>query len=180
MSIKRIAVYCGSGKGTKPAYEKAAREFGKAMSRHGIGLVFGGGHVGIMGVVADAVLEEGGEAIGVIPGFLKKREVGHTGLTEMIEVESMHIRKQKMVDLADAFAILPGGLGTLDELMEILTWKQLGLNQSPIGILNTEGYYTPLMGLMHHMESHGFIRNPIEKYIKVSDEPERLLELLVN
>lgn len=154
--IKAIAVFCGSKAGASPAYEGAARDLGRAMVDKGISLVFGGGRIGIMGFVADEVLSGGGEVIGVIPHFLHDLEVAHEGVTELIAVESMHERKNTMFMRSDAFVILPGGLGTLDECMEIITWKQLQLHAKPIVILDVDGYWRSLQALLDDVVKGGF------------------------
>ncbi|MCI4666838.1 MAG: TIGR00730 family Rossman fold protein [Bacteroidia bacterium] len=177
--MKKVAVFCGSAKGDLPIYAAHAQQLGALMAKQGLELVFGGGKVGLMGVIADAVLENGGKATGVIPGFLMEREVGHKGLTEMIVVDNMHLRKQKMAELSDAFLILAGGLGTMDELCEILTWKQLGLHSCPIGILNTKSYYDDLLELFASMRNKGFIRQPNSNYYFVQDTPESLISILL-
>ncbi|HEX3796033.1 MAG TPA: TIGR00730 family Rossman fold protein, partial [Acidimicrobiales bacterium] len=141
MELSSICVYCGSSKGSDPAFAQAARHLGTTLARHHITLVYGGGAVGLMGVLADAALAAGGEVRGVIPRDLFRRDVPHQGLTELIEVESMHERKQKMFELADAFVALPGGLGTMEELTEMATWAQLGLHHKPIATLDVKGYW---------------------------------------
>ena len=155
--MQRICVFTGSNYGNRPEYRRAAQELGEELARRGLGLVYGGASVGLMGVVADTVLANGGEAIGVIPGGLFKREVAHRGLTQLHEVGSMHERKALMADLADGFIALPGGLGTFDELFEIISWAQLGLHNKPIGLLDEAGYFTPLLALIHHATGEGFI-----------------------
>ncbi|MBO31864.1 MAG: TIGR00730 family Rossman fold protein [Rhodospirillales bacterium] len=154
--INAIAVFCGSKAGASPAYEASARELGGAMAEKGIRLVFGGGRIGIMGFVADEVLSGGGEVTGVIPHFLHDLEVGHDGVTELIAVESMHERKNAMFMRSDAFVILPGGLGTLDECLEIITWKQLQLHAKPIVILDVDGYWKTLRTLIEGVIDGGF------------------------
>jgi uncharacterized protein (TIGR00730 family) len=180
MKIKRIAIFCGSGKGNDPIYEQQAKKLAEAMLEREIGLVFGGGKVGLMGVLADTMIAGGGETIGVIPDFLLAREVGHNGLSELIEVKSMHERKHIMADLADAFITLPGGLGTMDELCEILTWRQLGLHQCPVGVLNVNAFFDKLLELFNHMESEFFIRQSMSNLWTVQDEVETLLDALEN
>ena len=143
--MRRICLFCGSSSGANPSYAEAASLLGRRLAEEGIGLVFGGGSVGLMGAAADAALEAGGEVIGVIPEAIRDLEVDHKGCTEMHVVESMHIRKQLMHDLSDGFITLPGGHGTLDELFETITWLQLGYHQKPIGLLNVNGYYDPLL-----------------------------------
>lgn len=155
--VKRIVVFCGSSKGFDPVHARTANALGTAMCERGLGLVYGGGDIGLMGVVADAVLEHGGEVIGVIPGFLKDREVAHRGIGRLIVTGTMHERKQRMHELANAVIALPGGFGTLDELFELLTWKQLGLHQQPIGLLNVDGFFDHLVAQMDHMVAQGFL-----------------------
>src|ERR1700687_244226 len=145
--VKRICVYCGSSGRVNEAYRAAATRLGMVLARAGIELIYGGGRVGLMGLVADAALAEGGRVTGIIPMHLHDREVGHTGLTELVVVDNMHNRKRRMFELADAFAVLPGGLGTLDETLEIITWKQLGLHDKPVVIVDVAGYWTPLIEL---------------------------------
>lgn len=155
--MKSICVYCGSNAGNKPAYADRARSLGTRIARDGLQLVYGGGNVGLMGIVADAVLAGGGEVIGVIPEQLVKWEVAHTGLTRQEVVGSMHERKARMFDLADAFIALPGGFGTLDEMFEMLTWRQLGLGRKPCAFLDVDGFYTPLMGMIDRMVEERFL-----------------------
>lgn len=156
--MNNICVFCGSGKGNEPVYYEKAVAIGKIIAKAGKTLIYGGGNVGLMGAVADSVMENGGSAIGVIPDFLMKKEVGHLGLSELIVVKSMHERKQKMAELADAFLALPGGLGTLEELAEILTWVQLGIIKKPVGLFNLNGYYSHLLAQLDVMVHHGFLR----------------------
>jgi uncharacterized protein (TIGR00730 family) len=153
-----ICVYCGSSDGLRPEYRTAAAELGAAMARAGIGLVYGGARVGLMGAVADAVLAGGGRVVGWIPHQLAKREVAHTGLTELHVVDSMHERKHGMAARADAFLALPGGYGTLDELCEILGWAQLGLHAKPVVLLNQNGYYDPLLAMLDRAVAEGFLK----------------------
>ncbi|WP_130620562.1 TIGR00730 family Rossman fold protein [Dyella amyloliquefaciens] len=152
-----LCVYCGSSSGKHPEYLEQARAFGAEMARRGIALVYGGGKVGLMGTVADAVLAGGGKVIGVIPRQLVEREVAHTGLTELVVVDTMHQRKTRMFELSDAFVALPGGFGTMDEMFEMLTWAQLGLHRYPCAFLNVRGYYNALRGMVDHMVDEGFI-----------------------
>lgn len=175
----RLCVFTGSAVGTRPVYRDAAVALGSQMAARGIGLVYGGGRVGLMGVLADAVLNGGGHVIGVIPGFLEAREVGHTGLTEQHVVPTMHERKALMADRADAFAAMPGGLGTLDELFEIFTWAQLGLHDKPIGLLNVAGYFDGLITLVDHMVAEGFVKPETRARLRVATSPEALLDQLV-
>lgn len=156
--MKRVCVYCGSAVGDDPAYRNAAEKLGSILAGSGIGLVYGGGRVGLMGVLADAALKAGGEVIGIIPGHLHAREIGHQGATRLIVVGSMHERKQKMFELADAFAILPGGFGTIEEAMEMITWRQLGLHDKPIFLIDAAGYWAPLIMLFDHVIARGFAR----------------------
>lgn len=155
---KTICVYCGSSDGVREVYRATARELGTAMAEAGFGLVYGGAHVGLMGVVADAVLAAGGEAVGVIPQQLVDREVAHGGLTELHVVQTMHERKHKMAELADAFIALPGGYGTLDELCEVLGWSQLGLHRKPVILLDTEQYWQPLFAMFDRAVEEGFLQ----------------------
>ena len=156
--VTSLCVYCGSSSGEHPEYAEQARAFGAEMARRDITLVYGGGNVGLMGGVADAVLAGGGKVIGVIPRQLVDREVAHAGLTELQVVDTMHQRKTRMFELSDAFVALPGGFGTLDEMFEMLTWSQLGLHGYPCAFLDVRGYYAPLRGMMDHMVGEGFVR----------------------
>jgi uncharacterized protein (TIGR00730 family) len=156
--MRRICVFCGSSAGSRPEYRAAAEELGTELARLNIGLVYGGGNVGLMGVVADAILRAGGEAVGVIPKHLMAREVGHKGLTKLHVVHSMHERKALMADLSDAFVALPGGFGTLEEFCEAVTWTQLGLQAKPCGVLNVLGYYTPLLAMFDHAVEERFLK----------------------
>ena len=153
-----LCVYCGSSSGKHPEYVEQARAFGAEMARRGIALVYGGGKVGLMGTVADAVLSGGGKVIGVIPRQLVDLEVAHADLTELVVVETMHQRKTRMFELSDAFVALPGGFGTMDEMFEMLTWAQLGLHRYPCAFLDVRGYYAGLRGLMDHMVDEGFVQ----------------------
>ena len=155
--MKSLCVYCGSNAGNDPAHADLARALGARMAADGIALVYGGGNVGLMGIVADAVLAGGGEVIGVIPQQLVDWEVAHRGLTRLDVVDSMHARKQRMFELADGFVALPGGFGTLDEMFEMLTWRQLGIGDKPCAFLDVEGFYTPLMGMIDRMVEERFL-----------------------
>jgi uncharacterized protein (TIGR00730 family) len=176
--VNRVCVFCGASSGRRVAYGEAARAFGAALASRGLGLVFGGGRVGLMGSVAEGVLAGGGTAIGVIPRDLVERELAHAGLTELVVVETLHERKARMADLADAFVALPGGFGTLDELMEQLTWSQLGLHAKPVGLLDVDGYWRPLIALARHATEEGFVRESDLASIAVAEEPAALLDRL--
>jgi uncharacterized protein (TIGR00730 family) len=176
--VARICVFCGAARGADPAYATQAATLGRALVAAGHGLVFGGGAVGLMGVVADSVLEAGGEATGVIPQQLVDRELAHRGLSDLRVVGSMHERKALMASLADAFVALPGGFGTLDELIEIITWRQLDLHSKPIGLLDAGQFWQPFMALVEHLREAGFLRvDPGE--ILLDDDAVRLLGRLV-
>ncbi len=178
MNIKRICVYCGSNSGSRPAYAEAARELGALLAQRDLGLVYGGGRVGLMGILADAVLAAGGSVIGVIPEALVAREVAHLGLKDLRVVASMHERKALMVELADAFIALPGGFGTLEEFCEVLTWAQLGLHRKPHGLLNVAGFYDPLLAFFDHAVTENFIRPAHRRLVHAETNPGRLLALL--
>jgi uncharacterized protein (TIGR00730 family) len=173
--MKAIAVYCGSSAGIDPRYAQHAAEVGEALTKRGITLVFGGGKVGLMGAVADATMSSGGQAIGVIPGFLKDKEVAHLGLTTLEVVDNMHQRKLRMAELAEGFIAMPGGYGTLEELFEVLTWGQLGLHRKPIGILNVAGFYDALVQLLDHMTAQGLLRAENRQQLLVADNITELL-----
>lgn len=175
--MRRICVFCGSSPGARAAYLAAARALGGLLARRGLGLIFGGGSVGLMGAVADAALAAGGEVIGVIPRALKARELDHRGLTEQHVVDSMHERKKLMSDLADAFVAMPGGMGTLEELAEILTWSQLGLHPKPkpLGLLDVGGFFQPLISFFDHAVAERFIRLEHRQMVLVDPAPEGLL-----
>jgi hypothetical protein len=172
----RICVFCGSSAGRSPAYAAAARELGAHLARRGIGLVYGGGNVGLMGIVADAVVAEGGETVGVIPRSLVDRELAHAHLTELVVVDTMHERKQRMHDLSDAFIAMPGGFGTLDELFEALTWAQLGMHAKPIGLLDVDGFWQPLRALVERQVSELFVRPHHAGMLLCADAPQALLD----
>jgi uncharacterized protein (TIGR00730 family) len=178
--MKRICVFCGSSLGSRPAYQEAAQAMGEALVQQGMGLVYGGGNVGLMGLIADTVMAAGGEVIGVIPEFLAAKEVAHRGLTQLHTVNSMHDRKALMAELADAFIALPGGYGTLEEFCEILTWAQLGLHQKPQGLLNVEGYYDPLLQLFDRAVEDQFLRSDLRNLVVEADQPEVLLDRLAS
>jgi uncharacterized protein (TIGR00730 family) len=171
----RVCVYCGSRHGRQPAYADAARALGRAIGERHWQLVYGGGHVGLMGEVADATLAAGGTAVGVITEALMQREVGHRGLTELHVVPTMHARKQMMAERAEAFIALPGGIGTMEELYEVWTWRQLGYHDQPIGLLNVAGYYDPLLAFMQRMVDEGFLLGEQLNSLAVHDDPQTLL-----
>ena len=176
--MKKVCVYCGSSSGRRPGYSYAARGLAKALTSRGIGLVYGGAGIGIMGEIADAVLAGGGQVIGVIPQMLADKEVAHDGLTELKIVGSMHERKQVMMDLSDGFIALPGGLGTQEELFEVLTWSQLGLHTKPCGLLNVEGYYDKLCSFLDHAVEEQFVKCHHREVLLVQQSPEKLLTLM--
>ena len=176
--LKRICVFCGSSSGIGDVYLQSATKVGKQLAERGIELVYGGGKVGLMGAVADACLEAGGRAIGVIPQLLVDKEVAHAGLTELRIVQTMHERKALMADLADAFLALPGGYGTWDELCEVLTWSQIGIQRKACAILNVNGYYDPLLAMADRAVSEGFLRDAHRELLLTDTEPQRLLDRL--
>ncbi|MBD1999690.1 TIGR00730 family Rossman fold protein [Leptolyngbya sp. FACHB-541] len=176
--MKRVCVFCGSNQGANPAYGFAAEQLGKLLAQQNIGLVYGGGKVGLMGTVANAALAAGGEVIGVIPQALADREIAHTGLSKLHIVASMHERKALMSDYADAFIALPGGIGTLEEFAEVLTWGQLGLHQKPCGLLNIEGYYNSLIAFFDHAVQAQFVRPEHRSAVIETQTCEELLEKL--
>jgi len=177
-SIESICVFCASSIGARLEYKEAAAQLGQTLSDAGIRLVYGGGKVGLMGVLADSVLSSGGHAIGVMPRSLVEKEIAHTGLTHLHVVESMHQRKAMMADLADAFILLPGGLGSWEEFCEIVTWLQLGIHQKPAGILNVCGYYDPLLSMAAHAVAEGFVRKEHWGMVIVETDPKALISRL--
>ncbi|MBI4912640.1 MAG: TIGR00730 family Rossman fold protein [Acidobacteria bacterium] len=178
--MPRICVFCGSSSGSDPRFSEAAEAFGRLLARRGLGLVYGGGRVGLMGTLAQAALDQGGEVLGVIPRFMESREVAHPGLTHLEWVDSMHARKARMGTLADAFVALPGGWGTLDELFEVLTWAQLGLHAKPVALLNLAGFWDPLLAGLGHLVAAGFVRPAHRDLLRVHADPEALLDDLQN
>jgi uncharacterized protein (TIGR00730 family) len=176
--MKYLCVFCGSSRGIPAIYAASARRFGTALAERGLGLIYGGGHVGLMGVVADAVLQAGGPVIGVIPRSMVERELAHERLTELHVVETMHQRKALMAERAAAFAALPGGVGTADELFEIVTWRQLRLHSKPIGLLNVAGFFDPLLAWLDRTVTDGFVRAEHRSLIHVGDKAQQLLDLL--
>ena len=176
--MKSIAVYCGASFGADPVYAEAARALARAMVGRNIALVYGGGNVGLMGVIADEVMRLGGEATGVIPRALVDKEVGHAGLTRLFVVKDMHERKAMMAELSDGFIAMPGGMGTLEELFEMLTWSQLGIHAKPVGVLNVAGFYDKLVAFMAHLQDEGFVREQHARLMMVECEPDALLARL--
>ena len=176
--MKSIAVYCGAADGAKPLYADAARVLARVLVERNIGLVYGGGKVGLMGVIADEVLRLGGEATGVIPKALVEREVGHAGLTRLFVVKDMHERKAMMSDLANGFIAMPGGMGTLEELFEMVTWAQLGIHAKPIGLLNANGFYDGLASFVGHMVGQGFVKPAHADLLMIEADPEALVHRL--
>jgi len=178
MRMQRVCVFCGSSVGRQSVYRDAATAMGSLLASRGLGLVYGGGNVGLMGVIADAVLAGGGDVIGVIPHSLANREIAHTGVTDLRVVDSMHTRKAMMAGLSDAFIAMPGGVGTFEEFFEAVTWTQLGVHRKPCGLLNTAGFYTPLAAFIDQAVTEGFIKPIHRSMIVVDDHPERLLDSL--
>lgn len=176
--MNNICVFCGSSHGNEPIYTTQAQTLGKLMAKNNKTLIYGGGKVGLMGAIADAVMDNGGNVIGVIPDFLMKKEVGHLGLSELLVVRSMHERKQKMAELADGFIAMPGGFGTLEELGEILTWVQLGLIKKPVGLLNVSGFYDHLLLQMDNMVKQGFLKPQNRKLVINITHAEDVISLL--
>jgi uncharacterized protein (TIGR00730 family) len=172
--IATLCVYCGSAVGVRPAHRAAGERLGRILAEREVRLVFGGGRVGLMGVIADAVVRHGGKVTGIIPTFLEAREVGHRGIDDLRIVDSMHVRKQLMFELSDAFAILPGGYGTLDETFEIITWRLLGMHDKPVVIVNQDGYWTPLIELIEHCRREGFASERRDLFHVVADVDEVL------
>ena len=178
MAFERVCVYAGSAPGAQPAYLRAASALAAALARRGSGVVYGGGSLGLMGAPADGMLAADGEIIGVIPRFLDDREVGHGGLTDLHVTENMHDRKMLMAELSDAFVVLPGGIGTLEEVVEMLSWSQLGLHRKPIGLLDTDGFWAPLVDLLDHMTTERFV-GVDHRHLLISDpDPEDLLDAM--
>ena len=178
LRVRRVCVYAGSNPGNDPAFADAARAFATVVAERGMGIVYGGGKVGLMGVVADAALAAGGEVIGVMPQALIDREIGHRGVTELQVVDSMHERKARMAELADAFVAVPGGIGTLEELIEVYTWSQLGIHDKPCSALNVNGFYDALAGFLDHAVESGFLRPQHRETLIVEEDPVELLARL--
>ena len=178
--MKRVCVFCGSNAGLRPEYGIAAQGLASVLTRRGLGLVYGGGNVGLMGVLADSMLQAGGEVIGVIPQSLVAREVAHHGVSELRVVETMHQRKALMCELSDAFIALPGGFGTLDEFFEILTWSQLGIHGKPSGLLNVSGYYDSLLAMLDHAVTERFLRPAHRELVIADTDADSLVQRLVS
>jgi uncharacterized protein (TIGR00730 family) len=178
MNIKRLAVYCGSAAGSDPRYADAARAMGEAIVERDLELIYGGGRLGLMGIIADTVINAGGTAYGVIPRALVDKEVAHTGLTDLYTVTTMHERKAKMTELCDAFVCLPGGIGTLDEMFEAWTWNALGYHAKPFALLNVAEFWTPFVGFMQHVSDTGFLSKRRLKQLIVGDTPDHVINLL--
>lgn len=176
--MKRVCVFCGSSRGDNPAYSETAQKLGRLLSQHRLELVFGAGHIGLMGVLADAVIAAGGHTIGVIPRAMVDRELAHAGLGQLHVVGTMHERKALMADLADAFVALPGGFGTADELFEILTWAQLGIHHKPVGLVNTDGFFNPLLAWLDRAVADGFLKPKHRRLLIEAMTVEEMLERL--
>lgn len=176
--MRNICVFCGSSPGSRPSYTEVARKLGEHLASQGITLVYGGARVGLMGVVADAALSKGGRVVGILPGFMEGKEIAHPGLTELIIVKSMHERKAQMAERSDAFIAMPGGYGTFEELFEMLTWTQLGLQQKPCGLLNVEGYYAPLCAQLDRAVIDGFMRSQHREMLLLEDDGPHLVRRL--
>ena len=178
ITLKRLCVYCASNDGARPEYLEAARVFGRLVAERGISLAFGGGRVGLMGAVADAALAAGGEVIGVMPHGLVQREVAHRGLTSLHVVDSMHDRKAMLADMSDAFVALPGGIGTLEEFFETWTWAALGVHRKPVGLLDVSGFWQPLVALLDHLETQGFLRGTPRDSLVIRGDPTSMLDAI--
>jgi uncharacterized protein (TIGR00730 family) len=178
--MKHLCIFCGSSKGNDPVYENSALELAEIIVNEGLTMVYGGGSIGIMGVLADKILSMNGKVIGVIPRFLYDLEVGHDNVTELIIVESMHERKQKMAEISDGFLALPGGFGTLEEMGEILTWIQLKLIRKPIGLLNINGFYDHFLDMLDNMVAAGFLKKNNRDILLSSKDPENIINIIKN
>lgn len=178
MTLKTVCVFCGSQAGRQPQYEHATRELARVLLQHDVGLVYGGGHVGLMGALADAMLAGGGRVTGVIPQHLMRPEVAHQGLTELQVVDSMHTRKRMMASRADAFVVLPGGYGTLEEMFEMITWRQLRLHARPVGLVNVAGFFDHLLAFLHQATQQGFIRPHHRRLLTVAPNVDALLDAI--
>lgn len=177
--IQSLCVYCGSSSNVDEDFKAAAETMGAVLAKEGISLVYGGGHVGLMGIIADSVMKNGGEVIGIIPQHIAGKEVAHKGLTELHVVDSMHVRKQMMVDKSDAFLVLPGGIGTLDETCEIMTWRQLGIHDKPIIIANLKDYWSPFLAMIDHIINQGFMRQGDSRLATVVDNLNDVIPALM-
>ncbi|MBD9515673.1 TIGR00730 family Rossman fold protein [Pseudomonas sp. PDM22] len=180
MTLRSICVFCGASPGATPIYQEAAEALGRHLAENGIQLVYGGGAVGLMGLVANAALAAGGEVIGIIPQSLKDAEVGHSGLTRLEVVDGMHARKARMAELSDAFIALPGGLGTLEELFEVWTWGQLGYHAKPLGLLEVNGFFDPLLTFLDHLVQERFVRQPHRDMLQRAASPAELVSALAD
>ncbi|GAB3871646.1 TIGR00730 family Rossman fold protein [Kibdelosporangium lantanae] len=178
--LMRVCVFCGASDGSDPKYLDAARDLGRLLAEAGVTVVYGGASVGLMGAVADAALDAGGEVVGVIPRVLIDRELAHKGLTEQHVVDNMHDRKARMAELSDAFIALPGGIGTLEELFEVWTWAYLGIHTKPLGVINLDGFYQPLITMADHMVGEGFLKPTTRALLRVATKPADVLDALVN
>ena len=178
MTLRSICVFCGASPGAQPIYRHAAESLGRHLAEQGLRLIYGGGAVGLMGVVADAALAAGGEVIGIIPQSLERAEIGHQGLTRLEVVDGMHARKARMAELSDAFIALPGGLGTLEELFEVWTWGQLGYHAKPLGLLDVDRFYAKLGEFLDHLVTERFVRSPHRAMLQLSESPAELLNAL--
>lgn len=178
MPVRSVCVFCGASTGANPAYRDAAIALGQAIAQRGLKLVYGGGAVGLMGIVANAAMAAGGEVIGIIPQSLLDAEVGHKGLTRLEVVDGMHARKARMAELSDAFIALPGGLGTLEELFEVWTWGQLGYHAKPLGLLDVNGFYEKLGGFLDHVVEEGFVRPQHRAMLQLAQQPDELLDAM--
>ena len=176
LPLARVCVYCASNDGARPAYIAAARAFGRLLAERGIEVAYGGGRSGLMGALADAAMEAGGTVIGVMPHALVEREVAHTGLSRLHVVDSMHTRKAMLADMADAFVALPGGIGTLEEFFETWTWAQLGVHRKPVGLLNVDGFWDPLVALIDHLSAEGFLRGTPRDSLRVHADGDAMLQ----
>lgn len=178
MTLRSVCVFCGASPGAQPIYRQAAQSLGRHLAEQGLRLVYGGGAVGLMGVVADAAMAAGGEVIGIIPQSLERAEIGHSGLTRLEVVDTMHTRKARMAELGDAFIALPGGLGTLEELFEVWTWGQLGYHNKPLGLLDVNGFYGKLGDFLDHLVEERFVRSQHRAMLQLSESPAELLQML--
>lgn len=175
-NLRNLCVYCGSKNGHDPVYAALARELGRRCAESGVGVVFGGGHIGLMGQLAQSTLEGGGKVVGILPEHLRQLEVADEAISELVIVDSMHTRKRMLAERADAFCVLPGGLGSLDEMVEIITWKQLGLHDKPVVLLDHEGYWQPFLNLIEHQTRHGFVSPGARDLFSVAADLDAMFE----